>query len=175
MDKVSIGLALMTDSEARIATDTVAEGIGRWHKYTAELREQLAEIKDREGWRALKYRSWDKYIVMEFPGMSRQYSYQLLDAGRRQLKSGEPTAVKKATRARASEKVSDGLTLDSNGDADIIAGVRGQASYQGRGAVTRVARGEPAFADDIYPEVEDEPDHICTCRTCGRTWVAALA
>ena len=67
-----IVLSEMTSLEARVCVDRINSGM-------SDIRTQLLELKEREGWKALGYSSWRECAVAEFD-YSQSRVYQLLDA-----------------------------------------------------------------------------------------------
>jgi hypothetical protein len=70
----AITTVLMTAAEARASTDRLKHAI----EDTALL---VADLHDREAWRALGFKSWAAYVDAEFP-FKRRESYELIDQGR---------------------------------------------------------------------------------------------
>ena len=68
----AIQITLMTEIEARAAVDRIKSSL-------EVIRADLADLYEREGWRALRYDSWRACIVAEFE-MSERRAYQLLAA-----------------------------------------------------------------------------------------------
>jgi len=64
----------MNGTEARACVAAINTGI-------ADIRRQVLDLHDREGWRALGYASWRQCVLAEFVE-SQSRIYQLLDAGR---------------------------------------------------------------------------------------------
>lgn len=70
----AIQLTLMTVEEARATVDQIKTNL-------ESVRALLFELREREGWRALGYATWQACIQAEFH-MSERRSYQLLNAHR---------------------------------------------------------------------------------------------
>lgn len=65
-------ITVMTIDEARQATDAIKSGL-------VELRQLFLEVYERDGWKALGYSNFAKYVEVEFD-YSRSYAYHLLNA-----------------------------------------------------------------------------------------------
>jgi len=63
---------VMTENEAR-------EYVNRINSKAAEMGRLLLELKEREGWRVLGYRSWTQCLECEF-SYSRKHLYELMSA-----------------------------------------------------------------------------------------------
>lgn len=69
---VTIYHALMTAAEAKRCCDRI-------RNHLEDARSSLLELRQREGWRALKYATWLDCVMAEF-GLSKSRAYQLLQA-----------------------------------------------------------------------------------------------
>jgi hypothetical protein len=67
-----LDVAECSPEEARALTEQIRSA-------TDALWQLLAEAHERRAWSALKYSSFAAYVSGEFPGMSRQRAYQLID------------------------------------------------------------------------------------------------
>lgn len=68
----AIQLTMMSADEARACVDDIKSNL-------ETVREQLFDLREREGWRALGYPTWQAFIQEEFH-LSKQRAHQLLNA-----------------------------------------------------------------------------------------------
>lgn len=71
-----VGLAMESDT-AREYVDTIREHISRAGHHLDQARSKILELKEREGWRALGYKSWAACIKAEFKQSSSSVYRQL--------------------------------------------------------------------------------------------------
>lgn len=72
-------MTAMPSTAARVLDEAGARALTNQIKTTTtDLCRLLVQAHDRKAWRALGYKSWQEYVVVEFH-MSRQRAYQLLD------------------------------------------------------------------------------------------------
>lgn len=134
----AIQLTLMTVDEARATVDRIKARL-------EDVRADLYELREREGWRALGYETWQSCITEEFH-MSRQRAHQLVNAHMvdRILAGTDVNNVDTQTRvARIPEsharELEPLLGLHSDAIQEVYAEVQEQTSGKPRAADYREA------------------------------------
>ena len=70
INSISIAKAKMTEEEARTCVNHI-------NKNVHNTRSLLLDLEEREGWRALGYKSWRACVTAEFEGKQRYLYYEL--------------------------------------------------------------------------------------------------
>ena len=94
---MTTAIVRMGEGEARTLTDRIKRGV-------ENISMMVADMHDREGWRALGYDSWTAYVAAEFTVGWRQ-SYALVDQGRAMKMLAEVTGGPVEVSKRAAQKL----------------------------------------------------------------------
>lgn len=146
-------IVLMSAHEARTAIEDI-----RTHLSSAG--EQLLDLQDREGWKALGYQSWKDCAVAEF-GKSAAHVYRLLAAARTERAIGSPIGETPESHLRETAPLKD--AADKRAALDRATELAGGTDKRTAQHVKRAVREMVGQREDVHkPDPRDPPPAVQT-------------